>query len=172
MARVQRSRMLGVFGVLGAVFVPLAALILFDGAPPTVLLVFLLPLLLVGGTMAVVGRRANRAPSVAYVTNRRVIVETSGPAGTSASMGLETLGNVELQGSNWAARRAGVDWVYLMPAGTTEVFVGAGRGRSLAPGVLFLPAVPKADAEMLRDVVLRTARDVQSRLGMSGLPAP
>lgn len=169
-ARVIRLNMLVVLGVVLVVLLPLGLLGLFQAPGPTAIILFL-PLLLVGGMLGYASIVAGkRPPTVLFLTDRRAIVEHYGTNASSAGMGLENLGDVRADQNNWASRRAGVVWVYLLPLGTTRPLVGGGRNRHAAPGVIWVPAMPVAQAQELRDRLLRTARELQAKMGYPMAP--
>jgi hypothetical protein len=162
LSRTNRGNMVTVLAVLVAVFIPFMAVFAFTGAGTGFVLIFAFPLLLVLGVMYAGSRRGRSNRSVAFVTDRRIIVERYGAQAQSAAMGLETLGDVRVQQDSWSVRRAGVAWVYFLPMGTPNPIVGSGRYRSIAPGVLVLPASPRAEADSLRSLVLPMARQLQA----------
>ena len=171
MARVIRYNSVVLLIVLPIVLVP-ALVVAFTGPFNPIEVLLFLPILLVGGMMLLASSAAGRRPpSVLFLTDRRVILQRTGAQGSTAAMGLENLGRVEVQGSSWGARRAGVAWVDLLPVGTTSALVGGGRSRHAAPGVLWLPAVPAATAEEIRDRITRQASAVQAAFGYPGGPA-
>jgi hypothetical protein len=164
-ARVIRLNMLIVLGIVLAIFLPFIAITLTGPVTPAIGILFL-PLILIGGVMGYGAYNASqRPPTVLFLTDRRAIVEHYGSNASSAAMGLETLGDVRADQNNWATRRAGVVWVYLLPMGTSQPMVGGGRNRHAAPGVVWVPAMPVAQAQELRERVLRQARELQVRLG-------
>jgi len=148
------------------VVVPVLAVLLFTTSYNPVSLVVLFPLVLIGGMLlAASSSVARKPPIVLFVTDRRAIVENPTAEGSSATIGLENLGNVEINQSSRAARYAGVAWVYLLPTGATKALVGSGRGRRAAPGVIWIPAVPSAEAGRLQSLLVSSARELQARLG-------
>lgn len=149
-----------------AIFVPFMVLIVISGPVNFVILLYPALILFFVAMILMGSRRASRAaPTQVFLTDRRVIVQQSGPNASSAAIGLENLGNVEVNQTARASRSAGVAWVYFLPVGTPQAMVGAGRGRHAAPGVLWVPAVPVAQAQTMRDHVLARARGLQTQLG-------
>jgi len=173
-AKVSRLGLLLVAGVLAVITVPFLVLGIFAGPFNPTILIVLFPLVLILGMGAVVNRNlSSRTPAVVQVTDRRVIVQNSSSReASSAAMGLENVGDVDVAKQTFASRRAGVTWVYFLPIGTPHALVGRGRGRHVAPGVLWVPAVPIDRAAELKEVVLSRARQLQSQLGYPAPPTP
>ncbi len=111
-------------------------------------------------------RKAERAPpTVAFVTDRRVIIDSPGPPPSSSSIELENLGDVTLYQGTSAARRAGVFWIYLVPVGTASALNGVGRYRTLSPGVVWIGSMKPEQAQALKSVALQQARNRRAALG-------
>jgi hypothetical protein len=167
-AKVVRFNGLIVIGIMAAIWAPFIVLLLLTA--PFNLIDLFLPAFLVF-FVALTWWNFNRVkryrPAQIFVTDRRVIVQESGRDATAAAIGLENLGDVDINLSARAARRAGVAWVYFLPLGTTKAMVGRGRGRQAAPGVVWVPAVPTERAQQMRSLVLSRAGELQSRLGLA-----
>jgi hypothetical protein len=165
-AKVVRFNGLITIGLMAAIWGPFIVLFAFSGAfNPGILLLPARLLLFTGMIWRNVSKVKSYPPARVFVTDRRVIVQESGREATTASIGLENVGNVEVNQSTRAARSAGVAWVYFLPLGTTKAMVGGGRARHATPGVVWVPAVPVARAQEMRSVVLLRSRDLQTRLG-------
>ncbi len=165
-ARVIRFNMLIVLLIFLIILVPLVYLVLSSGPVNPLIIVVFLPVFLLGGiSLASAWSAGRRRPTVAFVTDRRVIVESFARQASSAAIGLETVGAVQLDQSARAMRRAGVCWLYILPMGTTVPLVGSGRYRQPAPGVVWMAAVPMSTAQALKSLVVQQAHDVQVRLG-------
>lgn len=173
--RSLRTRQLGiVVGVVLVLTVPLLALAILGGGGANVggLAIAFVPLvLIVGMLLAIMARARDVAPTYATVTNRRILVENLAGGASSASMPLDNLSDVVIAGGS-AARGAGVAWVYLLPLGATTALVGGGRNRRAAPGVIWIPALPVAQAEELKRTVLPMARELQGRERAPPPPPP
>lgn len=167
MSKVLAFNALIVVGVFLAILLPLILFALLAiGSFDPVLLVAFFPVVLILLILGISARAAGRrAPTVVFVTDRRVIVDSLGRPANSAAIGLESLGDVQIDQSVRAARRVGIGWVYLLPMGTTTALVGRGRYRRAAPGVVWISAMPMDQAESLRSLVVAQARDLQARLG-------
>jgi hypothetical protein len=167
-AKVVRFNGMVLVGIMAVIWVPFIIILAFQRPFDPVLLI--LPaflLLFIGLSWSNVRRVRRYRPAQVFVTDRRVIVQESGRDATSAAIGLENLGNVEIKQSSRSARSAGVTWVYFLPLGTTKAMVGGGRHRHAAPGVVWVPAVPVASAQQLQTLVLTRARELQARLGFT-----
>ncbi len=166
MARIIRFNMMVMVVIFLAILVPIVLLTLSTGPFDPIILVVLFPVALIAGMAASSAWTAGRQkPTVAFVTNRRVLVDSYGREASSAAIGLEAIGNVQLDQSARAMRRVGVCWVYLLPMGTNAPLVGSGRYRHPAPGVVWMTAVPLTTGEALRSLVIQQAHDVQVKLG-------
>lgn len=163
-ARVMRLNMLPMALIFLVILGPVAAFIVLSGGFTPALLVLVLPLLLVLMLESTARGVERRAPASITVTDRRAIVYNPRDD-SSAAMGLENLGSVEILQGSFGARRAGVSWVYLLPTGTPTAIVGRGRARRAAPGVIWIPAVPNDQANALKSTLLARARDLRARLG-------
>ncbi len=172
-ARVVRFNLLIPFAMILVITVPFLVVLLLSGSPiQPGSLVLLFPVVMFGAMFVRAGRRRKTVrPTVAYLTSRRVIVERYRPEASSASMPLDNLGTVEVTSASAASRRAGMSWVYLLPLGTASAMFGRGRGRMAAPGVIWIPAVPTAQAEAFRSQVLAAAQQATARAGLVRPPA-
>lgn len=166
----MRLNLLPMFGVLAAILVPFTVLLALSGPiDPFVFVAFLPILLIVAILLPATVKLARAPPTVTTVTNRRILVENPAKDGASSTFTLENLGDVEVSQAGYATRRAGVAWVYLLPTGATRAIVGRGRARRAAPGVVWIPAMPLAAANALRDVAVAQARALQGQLGYATL---
>lgn len=163
--RVASFNMYVALAIVVAVIVPFFAVSILTKPATLVLLIFLYPPILIVGMLLYarysIGRKGS---TTVFVTNRRIIVDQRGKE-LSTSMALENVGHVDVNVDAWAARHAGVAWVYVLPMGTPKALVGGGRSRHVAPGVLWVPAVPLDSANSLRNLVVSSAREVQIQLG-------
>lgn len=174
-SRVARRGLYVVVGIVTVITVPFFFLILLTGpnVPNPLALIMLFPIVLILGTLGLGSRnRGPVRPTSVFLTDRRIIVERYAPQLSSAAMGLETLGDVRFDTNARAARNAGVCWVYLLPMGTTEPLVGGGRYRIPAPGVIWIPALPTAEAQDLRSRALAQAQQVRARMSAPMPPPP
>ncbi len=166
-ARVIRANGLIVVGLLAIFLIPFTIIIVTSGGQfnPILLIVFL-PILLIGGMMGLGSNKvAHSRPRVVFLTDRRIIVERRDREASSAAIGLETLGDVQILQNSRGSRNSGVAWMYLLPTGTPQAMIGRGRARQAAPGVIWIPAVPMDVAQSMRTRILASARDLQIRLG-------
>lgn len=164
--RVIRRNLLIMPLIMLIVFVPfLILLVAQGGGNPGALLGAGVLVVMIGGISGMVGwasrRASTRIPTMVVVTNRRVLVENFGTGESSASVPIDNIGDVTLEGGR-VAKAAGVAWVYILPIGATQAMVGAGRARRAAPGVVWVPALPIPQAEEFRNYVLGRARALQA----------
>ena len=76
-------------------------------------------------------------------------------------MPLDNISDIQFEaGRN--AKSAGVTWVYILPIGANQAMIGSGRYRRAAPGVVWIPALPAAQAEEFKGYVLGQARSLQA----------
>jgi hypothetical protein len=174
-ARVIRMNDLVAFAVLMGIFVPILVItaVRYHLGLNLGDLILVVPIVFVTGMILLHARKARRnAPTVAYVTDRRIIVERLTAEPTSAVYGLDNVGDVRVMQGARIGRRAGVAWVSLLPVGTTDPFIGSGENRRVAPGVVWIPALPLNRALQMREAVLRVVRDLRTRLGSTGPFSP
>lgn len=171
LAHVIRRRMYFITGLMVVIFVPFMVIIALPNSG-NLLTIALIEGLFGGmiaffagvGYMAV--RRSARTPAtVTTVTTRRVIVQHFGKDPAPSVIFLESVGRVELN-QHATSRRFGVAWLYVLPQGVPTVMVGAGKSRHVASGVLWVPAVPQREAEVLRDLITAEAQRVQAAFAM------
>lgn len=178
MLRVIRRNVGVMMGVMVAVIAPFTLLFMVGGTNLRAALIFVGVmggiLALMAGAMAMGVRRAGRTPPArTTVTDRRILVEHFGKNATPTMMFLENVNRVELNQTS-AARKAGAQWVYVLPLGTDKALIQAGKSRQVAPGVLWIPAMSSSDAEAFRDLVNSQSQAVRSRVmgGAANLPPP
>jgi hypothetical protein len=173
-AKVLRFSALPALIILAVILVPFLVIDAVSVGFSPIDLVFLFPFVLIGVLLTYASYKVGRhRPTIVYLTDRRIIVERTDPNPSAVAMGLENLGDVDVDQSTRAVRRYGVAWVYLLPQGTTQALVGRGRARRAGPGVIWIPGMRISQAQEMRGTVLRRANELRSKLGYPGIaPVP
>lgn len=166
MVRLRRRRFYFLIGIMLIVLLPFFFLTAFSGGSRGLgiaAFAFGVPLVLILGVFGAAMLRAGPVqPSYATVTTRRVLVENLGRGESSASMPLDNVQDVQIETAS-QGKSLGIVWVYLLPLGATAAMVGSGRYRRAAPGVVWIPALQRTQAEELKQLVMTQAQTIQAR---------